>query len=272
MPAPVWIGQRQYVRAPSPIHFRSEEPLEEAVSETKRHLEARTTLYLLLKDALAGSALGSDQFVYYDATNPQRCLAPDIFVKRDSRETNFDVWKVWQGGAPDLAVEIVSASDRRDDDWDDKLARYRDSGIAELVRFDPADAKRPVRVWDRIEGDLVERAATSPHLHECLTLALWWAVAPSEFGPQLRLARDRDGKDLLPTPAEERRVLARQLAEERKARAVAEHERLVAEHAAKEEALARIQAERERDAALADLAKLRAAAAKKAPRKRRPAR
>ncbi len=70
-------GRRLYVRAPRPIEFPSEEPPEEHVSETKRHLEARTTLYLLLKAALAGTAIGSNQLVYWDAGDPRKCLSPD---------------------------------------------------------------------------------------------------------------------------------------------------------------------------------------------------
>src|SRR4051812_30302446 len=105
-------GRRLYVTAPRPIAFPSEEPPAEHVSETKRHLEVRTTLYLLLKDALAGAAIGSDQFVYWDAGDPRRCLSPDVFVKLGAREATFDNWKIWERGAPDLAVEIVSASDR----------------------------------------------------------------------------------------------------------------------------------------------------------------
>lgn len=302
---PVRIGRHTYVRAPGPIEFRSEEPLEEAVTETKRHLEARTTLYLLLKHALTEDALGSDQFVYFDAADPRRCLSPDVFVKRGSGLRDFDVWKTWKAGAPDLAVEIVSASDRRDDDWEEKLGRYRASGIGEVVRFDPADVANPVRVWDRVEDDLLEREPRSTLLRECATLGLWWVVVPAELGPQLRLARDREGKELLATPGEAEERLAEELAEERRARAEAEHARLVAEHerieaerarieaehlrtmeaaarreaeqkamaeaearqreveARQREAEARAAAERERDAALAELAKLRARPARK---------
>ncbi|MEZ4299626.1 MAG: Uma2 family endonuclease [Polyangiaceae bacterium] len=247
------------------------------MSETKRHLEARTTLYLLLKDALRGDALGSDQFVYYDATDPRRCLSPDVFVKRGSTEANFDVWKVWLRGAPELAVEIISASDHRDADWGEKMRRYRASGIGEVVRFDAADREAPVRVWDRIDGDLIERVREGGQPFECLTLGLWWVVTPSEMGPQLRLARDPEGKDLLPTPDEERLRLARELADERSARTLAEHNHLVESHAreaeakareaeakAREaEAKARAAAERERDAALAELEALRAQLATK---------
>lgn len=225
-------GRQVYVRAPRPVHFPSEERPEEHVSETKRHLEARTTLFLLLEEALGGTAaLGSNQFVYSDAGDPQKCLSPDVFVKLGSREEDFDTWKVWLRGAPELAVEIVSDSDRADADWAVKLARYQASGIGEVVRFDPENEQQPLRVWDRVDGELIERARRSRGLRECLALGLWWAVVPSQLGPLLRLARDREGRDLLPTPSEERLRLEEQLADERKARSVAEHERTLADHA-----------------------------------------
>jgi len=222
------------------------------VPETKRHLEARTTLYLLLKDAFGGAAIGSDQFVYLDAGDPRKCLAPDVFVKLGAREATFDNWKIWERGAPDVAVEIVSASDRGDAAWAVKLERYQASGVGEVVRFDQGDEVQPIRVWDRVEGELLERAPGSGDLCECLTLGLWWVVVSSEYGPMLRLARDRSGTQLLPTPSEDRLRLAEELAEERKARTVAEHQRLLEQHA-------RMVAERERDDALAENERLRAA-------------
>lgn len=260
---PTFIHERRkYVRAPKPIHFPSEESLEEHVGETKRHLEARTTLYLLLKDAFAGTAIGSDQFVYWDAMDPRRCLSPDVFVKLGVKNEMFDTWKIWQRGAPDLAVEIVSSSDRRDDDWDDKLDRYQASGIGEVVRFDPANQRQPIRVWDRIDEDLVERVPDSTHHRECGALGLWWVAVPSADGLMLRLARDREGAELLPTPSEENVRLAEELTEERKARSLAEHGRMLAEHARTlaeqrlhEEAEARA---REREAAAAEIERLRA--------------
>lgn len=238
-------GNHLYVRAPRGIHFPSEERPEEHVSETKRHLHARTTLYLLLEEALAhaGAVVGSDQFVYWDAGDPKKCLSPDVFVKLGSKDRDFDSWKTWKrGGPPDLAVEIVSDWDRGDAEWESKLERYQASGIAEVVRFDAEDVKAPLRVWDSVDGELIERAPSSATLHECATLGLWWVVVPSDLGDVLRLARDRDGRDLLPTPSEERLHLAEELAAERKARTVAEHERMLADHA-------REVAERERIAA-----------------------
>jgi Uma2 family endonuclease len=227
---PFTRGRRIYVTAPKPLAFPSEEPPEEHVSETKRHLEARTALYLLLKDALPGAAIGSDQFVYSDASDPRKCLSPDAFVKLGAALPSFDSWKVWERGAPDLAVEIVSASDRSDADWAVKLDRYQASGIGEVVRFDPEDGAQPLRVWDRVDGDLIERAPESQDRYECEALRLWWTIVPSAYGPMLRLCRDRVGTDILPTPDEERVRLTQALAEERKARAAAEHERLLAQH------------------------------------------
>src|ERR1700679_1361855 len=114
---PTAFDHRLYVRPPRPIAFPSEEPLEEHVAETKRHLEIRTTLYLLLKDAFASAGIGSDQFVYWDAGDPRKCLSPDVFVKLGARDATFDTWKIWDRGALDVAVEIVSPSDRGDAEW-----------------------------------------------------------------------------------------------------------------------------------------------------------
>jgi hypothetical protein len=49
----------------------------------------------------------------------------------------------------------------------------------------------------------VERASDDPDLRACETLGLWWTVVQDQsLGPMLRLARDREGHDLLPTPDE----------------------------------------------------------------------
>lgn len=220
-----------YVRPPRPIEFPAYEPPEEEVSETKRHLENRTALYLVLKDAFAAtSSIGSDQFVYWDPKNGRRCLSPDVFVKLGAPDQPFGVWKTWERAAPDVAIEIVSESDQRDEDWEEKLARYRDAGILEIVRFDAEDARRPIRIWDSVSGDLVERAADDPDRLSCRALGLWWIILQDPtYGPMLRLSRDREGRELLPTPSEGRVLAEVQLREARRAQLEAEHAKLVAE-------------------------------------------
>lgn len=198
-----------YARPPEPVRF----PEAEEVRETNRHLEIRTALYLILKRELAATAtLGSEQFVYWDPTTPKKCLAPDAFVRLGAPHRPFRIWKIWESGAPDLAVEVVSDSDEGQPDWNEKLARYRAAGVGEVVRFDADDREHPIRIWDAVDGDLVERASKDPELRACEALGLWWTVVEHPaIGPMLRLARDREGRDLLPTP-DEAEVEAREAA------------------------------------------------------------
>ncbi|WP_234023719.1 Uma2 family endonuclease [Sorangium cellulosum] len=197
---------RRHHRAPSPLHF----PEQATVPETKRHLELRTLLYLVLKTFADRHTIGSDQFVYWLASNPRRCLAPDAFVRLGTPDTTFRSWKTWERGAPELAVEIVSDHDDDTADWDEKLDRYHELGVLELVRFDPAAPEgQRLRVWDRIQGDLVEREVEADHT-ACDVLGLHWVVAASNGMPvALRLARDPAGRDLVLTAEEAAEVRAK---------------------------------------------------------------
>lgn len=218
--------RRRYVRPPRPIHF----PAHEEMPETNRHLELRTALYLILKREFATRAtIGSEQFVYYDPTTAKKKLAPDAFIKLGEPHATFRVWKTWQRGAPDVAVEVVSDSDVADEAWDQKLERYRAAGIGEVVRFDPDDAEQPLRAWDHIDGDLVERSRPDDGVFECVGLGLFWVVVPHpSFGQMLRLSRDREGSDLLPTP-EEAEARARKEAERAQKEAERSRDQLAAE-------------------------------------------
>jgi Uma2 family endonuclease len=197
---------RRYARPPHRLEF----PSEAEMPESKRHLELRTTLYLILKHAFRDRALiGSDQFVYWDATDPSASLAPDVFVRLGGKDEIFSSWKTWERGAPHLAVEIVSASDADAESWSDKLAKYHRLGITELVRFEADQPSAPLRIWDYVEGDLLERELAPGAAADCATLGLYWIVLPEEeLGPVLRLSRDARGVDLLPTEIAETRLLA----------------------------------------------------------------
>ncbi len=234
--------RHRYLSAPAPIYF----PSEQEMPETNRHMEQRTALYWILKLELAHtSTLGSDQFVYYDPTTASKCLAPDVFVWLGAPHQTFDTWKTWERGAPHLAVEIASKSDHDEEDWDDKLERYRASGIGEIVRFDARDKRRSIRIWDRLDEVLVERAGDDPDLLHCEALDLWWVVVnDAETGPMVRLARDRAGKELLPTPNEvaKREAEAAKLAAEA-AKREAEAAKLAAEAARREAEAAKVAVE-----------------------------
>jgi hypothetical protein len=197
--------------APRPLHF----PSSAEMPETKRHLDLRTFLYAVLCAELrAVHSVGSEQFVYFNARDPKRCLAPDAFVKLGVPDESFDSWKTWERGTPELCVEIASTSDAGQPAWSEKLERYHEMGAREVVRFDAdAGAGQRLRIWDRIDDDLVERAIEADR-SACTTLGLYFVVAAVDEEPlALRLSRDAAGKDLLPSPAEARAAAERRVAE-----------------------------------------------------------
>jgi hypothetical protein len=251
---PVVARGRRYVRAPAPLVF----PVAADVPETETHRLLVNLLYAIVRHAFAARALiSSDQFLYWDPTDPKKCLAPDVAVRKGKREGGpLRSWKTWLLGAPELGVEIVSHSDERELALEEKLARYRQAGILEVVRFDPEDAEQPLRLWDLIDGDLVERELGAPEALFCDALGLYWCVVGDpELGPALRLAHDAMGESLLPTGEEAERAAKEA---ERTAKEVERTAKEV-ERAAKEAAVAeREKAVVERDAALARLAELEA--------------
>lgn len=194
------VPPRRYLRALVPVHF----PFEEEVPESWEHVQMRTALWLMLRRELkARAVVGSEQFLYWDPTDPKQCLAPDIFVWTGGPERSFESWKVWERGAPHLAVEIVSGHDARDRVWKRKLAAYERSGILELVRFDPTNVQNPLRLWDRVQGDFIEREVSKHALEYSDAVGLYWLVEPSpELGLMLRPCRDAAGRERLLTEGE----------------------------------------------------------------------
>jgi Uma2 family endonuclease len=190
-------GERRYLRQPIPLIF----PTDEEVPEHKLHVELRTALYQLIRLALRDRVIvGTEQFVYFDASDPQRRLAPDVMVWVGAPDEIFGAWKVWERGAPHVAVEIVSPSDAPPGPWRKKLERYVQCGVPELVRFDPIAKSKRLRIWDRIDGDLVERDVSSQAGHLCDALGLYWCLTVDPtLGLMLRLSRDSAGLELLPT-------------------------------------------------------------------------
>jgi hypothetical protein len=170
--------------------------------ESMLHLLVRTLLFQILTRALAGkAAVGCDQFVYWNAKDPRVCLAPDGFVKLGAEQDIFRNWKTWERGTPELAVEVKSEWDKRA--WSDKLDAYRELGVRELVFFDPEGvAGSRLRVWDRIDDDLVERVIAEERT-PCLVLGLHWVVASGgDVVAGLRLAEDALGARMLLTKEE----------------------------------------------------------------------
>jgi hypothetical protein len=227
-----------YERAPQPLVF----PEEEEVPESKRHLALRTILFAFLERAFGDrAAIGSEQFVYFDAGDPRRCVAPDAFVRLGAENDDFPTWKVWERGAPDVAVEIASVHERS---WDEKLADYRAIGVRELVRFEPeASSGKRLRVWDRVDEDLVPRVVNGDRAASRALGGTWCVGRGARYAVALRL-EDASGA-ILPTDAEAERAAKeaeRAAREVERARADREQERAEAERLAKEAERARADA------------------------------
>ncbi len=192
------------------------------MSETKLHMLMRMLLFQLL-DRLFGdrAAIGSEQFIYYYAGNPKQCLAPDAFGKLGASNEPFPIWKVWERGSPELAVEVWSDSDG--DAWETKLERYHQLGVKELVLFEmEAPEGERLHVWERIDDDLVERQVALDAT-PCATLGMFWVVRSAAGLPTaLRLAHDAAGARLVPTPDEAEMAAERAQALEKQARIAAE--------------------------------------------------
>jgi len=197
-----------------PVHF----PDSAEVPEHRRHLRLRTLLFQFLEHAFAGvAAVGSEQFVYWDPTNPNACLSPDAFVRFGAKSEDFPSWKVWERGAPHVAVEIISQSDASEASWLEKLDRYRRLGVSELVWFDPETPERPLRIWDFVGDDLLERRLFEPWAQSLQLGGYWLPVEHRDIGLSLRLSRDQKGEYLFPTPEEAQAEARRAEAEARRA-------------------------------------------------------
>jgi Uma2 family endonuclease len=189
------------------------------MGQTKRHYLLCDALFRVLAQ-VSGDAhsVGIDNYVYYDASDDHRCVCPDGFVKLNVKELELiEVWKTWEKGAPELAIEIVSPSDKREYlPMGEKLRRYQAVGVKELIAYD-AEAPRGARLraWDRVNERLRERKVESERTPCAVLSALGrkveWMLGPT---PEVSLDALRMVVDgvIVPTPAEASVALQAELA------------------------------------------------------------
>lgn len=203
-----------HVRPVRPLHFPESEPEEEHLGQHPRHWDLCALLKVLLT-SLCGDDHGvaADMFVYWIATvNDDRGRrAPDAAVKLGLSPAilrTHGSWKTWELGVPELTVEVLSLSDTRER-WTlaEKREAYEAMGVREFVCFDldaPPGAR--LRVWDRIDGDFVERVVDGERT-PCVTLSvalgqpIEWTVA--EAAPYPAALRLLANGTLVPSPPEE---------------------------------------------------------------------
>ncbi|MBX3191360.1 MAG: Uma2 family endonuclease [Labilithrix sp.] len=188
-----------------PLRFPASEPEWEKLPESRRHVRLCKALFEMLRAICCPQhTVGWDQFVYFDAMDPKRKLAPDAFVKLGVPDHDFDSYLVWEEGTPEVAFEVLSPSDTPERwTFKEKLRRYHALGVRELlcINVDAKPGKR-LRAWDRIEHDLVERVVTGEKT-PCLVLGVTLLVGHVDVYPvALRIARDAAGLDLVLTESE----------------------------------------------------------------------
>lgn len=179
-------------------------PVEEKVPESLLHTELRILLWRLLQHHFGhlGTA-GTDQFVYWDETDPRKNLAPDVYFSCRPQPFPITSWKCWERGVPELAIEIVSDADSSARARDKTLERYTALGVRELVRFDRRGRDTVLEAWDIADGVAQRRLVDDRLVTPCHTLGGSFVVRDlAPLGRTLRLASDEAGLALLPSETE----------------------------------------------------------------------
>ena len=183
------------------------------MGQTSSHLNLCAALReMLLRVVGPSSTVGTDHFVYWDAANATTKCAPDAFVKLGVPHAPIDSWKTWETGTPELCIEIVSPIDAEVLTRDEKLERFHAMGVREVVFFDRMAAPGTrLRMWDRVDGDLVERVVHGD-CSPCLTLGLVFQVDAVDDEPVgLRLTGASGAR--IPTNREAQRTAEARVAE-----------------------------------------------------------
>src|SRR5262245_42035176 len=123
------------------------------MSESTQHLELRTTLYLVLGLEFEGIAtIGSRQLLFWDRATSRKSRPPDALVRLSQPTARTRSWKTLEHGTPDVAVEIFDLHDDTERAACELLCLYQQSGVSEVVFFDPHRSARALRIWTRRGG------------------------------------------------------------------------------------------------------------------------
>jgi Uma2 family endonuclease len=154
---------------------------------------------------------GGDQFFAWVPSEPLVRVSPDIYLIDDPPPPPLpESWQTWLPGhrPPRFALEVVSRDRRKD--YEVGPLKYSQLGVQELVIFDPgvvlgADLPQriPLQLYRRNAAGAFLRVYAGPGPVHSAELDASLVVRRESGALRLRLARDTDGQDLVPT-AEER--------------------------------------------------------------------
>jgi Uma2 family endonuclease len=109
------------------------------LAESYDHLYAILTILEVLRVYLIGqqATVLADQFLYYEAGQPNQRVAPDVMVIFNVKPGGRDSYKIWEEGeVPRVVFEVTSPSTRQQDEKH-KKSLYQQLGVQEYWQFDP---------------------------------------------------------------------------------------------------------------------------------------
>jgi Uma2 family endonuclease len=124
-------------------------------SPTPRHQEIVFRILLALRQYLGGAGLAYSD-VEFALTDSDR-LRPDVCVLLGANATGLDVDRVPIAGAPDIAVEVISPTERASDSHE-KVRSYLRSGTREVWQVYPKSLT--VQIHRQENSHLAERDDT----------------------------------------------------------------------------------------------------------------
>jgi Uma2 family endonuclease len=162
-----------------------------------------------------GFYLGADTFFAWVPNEPLVRVSPDLYLIEDPPPPPLPKsWQVWLEGhrPPRWAAEIVSDDWKKD--YEEAPLKYAQLGAHELLIFDPEVTLSGERRGPRVPFQVYRRApdgafvrvhrGDGPAPSEVLDATF---VARREGGAvRLRVARDPEGKDVVPTAEEAKRA------------------------------------------------------------------
>ncbi|MBI3763822.1 MAG: Uma2 family endonuclease [Chloroflexi bacterium] len=176
------------------------------MAETDTHRDEMIDVIAELKERYRDDLqvyVAGNLLIYFEEGNPEKSVAPDVFVVFGVAKHKRRTYKIWEEGkAPDVVIEITSAKTRRQD-REEKRVLYESLGVPELFLFDPLNEYlKPALQGFRLAGEYFtplkpEQSGQTWRLpSEVLKLEL------RAEGGHLRLF-DREAARYLLSPAEE---------------------------------------------------------------------
>lgn len=187
-----------------------ERDLEEKMGQGAAHAQAVELFVQVLKALLAAQQrkahVAWDVFVEWDPSDPRARVSPDAFLL-DGQPPDIEpsMWCTWEPGCdpPPFALEIVSDKSRTKD-YDRSPLRYAALGAEELAVFDPeprgAEAS-PLQLYRRNARGQFLRVYAGRGPVESKVLGAW--LVCTNGGKRVRLARNAEGTELVPTAEEQ---------------------------------------------------------------------